>query len=191
MPTRCWRSASPWSAASRACRCSARRNTPCACRWIPTSWPPAASASTKCSAPSQRATPTCPPARLDGDKQAFTIESSGSAGQRGRLPPHHRRLSQRRSPVRLEQLGNVIDSVENDKVVAWYNDKRAIILAIQRQPGTNTVEVVDNVKALLPRVPQARFRRPSISRSPSTPRSPSAAPSTTWSSRWCSPSAWS
>ena len=48
-PKRCWRSASRWSAASRACRSSARRNMPCACRWIPTRWPRAASASTKCS----------------------------------------------------------------------------------------------------------------------------------------------
>ena len=58
------------------------------------------------------------------------------------------------SPVRLEQLGNVIDSVENDKVIGWFNNTRAVILAIQRQPGTNTVEVVDSIKALLP-----QFRR--------------------------------
>ena len=54
------------------------------------------------------------------------------------------------SPVRLEELGEVIDSVENDKVASWYNDTRAIVLAIQRQPGTNTVEVVDAIKELLP-----------------------------------------
>ena len=61
--------------------------------------------------------------------------------------------------VRLEQLGNVIDSVDNDKLVAWYNNKRAVILAIQQQPGTNTVEVVDNIKTLLPAVPQGDSAR--------------------------------
>ncbi len=54
------------------------------------------------------------------------------------------------NPVRLEELGKVLDGVENDKVSAWLNDTRTIILAIHRQPGTNTVEVVDNVKTLLP-----------------------------------------
>src|SRR5581483_7258879 len=58
------------------------------------------------------------------------------------------------SPVRLEDLGRVIDSVENDKVASWYADaersQRAVVLAVQRQPGTNTVEVAEGVKALLP-----------------------------------------
>jgi len=54
------------------------------------------------------------------------------------------------SPVRLEELGRVIDSVENDKIASWFNGARSIVLAIQRQPGTNTVEVVDHIKALLP-----------------------------------------
>lgn len=48
------------------------------------------------------------------------------------------------------QLGEVINSVENDKVAGWFKDTRAIILAIQRQPGTNTVEVVDSIKKLIP-----------------------------------------
>ena len=54
------------------------------------------------------------------------------------------------SPVHLEELGRVINSVENDKVASWFNNTRAIVLAIQRQPGTNTVEVVDSIKDLLP-----------------------------------------
>src|SRR5205085_5073623 len=54
------------------------------------------------------------------------------------------------SPVRLGELGRVVDSVQNNKVASWFNDTRAIVLAIQRQPGTNTVEVVDNVKKILP-----------------------------------------
>jgi len=50
----------------------------------------------------------------------------------------------------LEELGRAIDSVENDKLASWYKDSRAVVLAIQRQPGTNTIEVVDSIKKLLP-----------------------------------------
>ena len=58
------------------------------------------------------------------------------------------------APVRLEELGNVVDSVEDDKTASWLESadgvRRAIILGIQRQPGANTVEVADAVKRLLP-----------------------------------------
>ena len=54
------------------------------------------------------------------------------------------------SPVRLKELGRVVDSVQNDKVAAWFKGNRGIVLAIQRQPGTNTIEIVDRIKALLP-----------------------------------------
>src|SRR5437868_2045520 len=54
------------------------------------------------------------------------------------------------APVRLNEIANVIDSVENDKVASWFNNDRAVVLAIQRQPDANTVDVVDLVKARLP-----------------------------------------
>src|SRR5712672_1816689 len=54
------------------------------------------------------------------------------------------------SPVRLQELGRVIDDVQNDKVAAWFKGKRGIVLAIQRQPGVNTIDVVDSIKKLLP-----------------------------------------
>lgn len=54
------------------------------------------------------------------------------------------------SPVRLSEIGRVIDDVENQRNITWYNGDRAIQLVIYRQPGVNTVEVVDNVKALIP-----------------------------------------
>jgi HAE1 family hydrophobic/amphiphilic exporter-1 len=53
-------------------------------------------------------------------------------------------------PIRLEELGNVLDSVQNDKVAAWHNGNRSEVLAIRKQPGTNTIEVVDNIRKLLP-----------------------------------------
>jgi HAE1 family hydrophobic/amphiphilic exporter-1 len=54
------------------------------------------------------------------------------------------------APVRLQQVANVIDDVENNKVASWFNGRRSVTLAIQRQPGTNTVAVVDAIRELLP-----------------------------------------
>jgi HAE1 family hydrophobic/amphiphilic exporter-1 len=54
------------------------------------------------------------------------------------------------APIRLSEVGRVIDSVQNDKLAAWFKDKRGIVLAIYRQPGTNTIEVVNAIKQLLP-----------------------------------------
>ncbi|HSQ81977.1 MAG TPA: efflux RND transporter permease subunit [Casimicrobiaceae bacterium] len=59
------------------------------------------------------------------------------------------------APVRLDQLGRVFDSVQNDKIAAWYNGTRGIVLAIQRQPGTNTIEVVDSIRRILPSFQEA------------------------------------
>src|SRR6476660_4504845 len=54
------------------------------------------------------------------------------------------------APVKLEEIANVIDSVENDKTASWFNDNRAVVLAVFRQPAANTIEVVDQVKNRLP-----------------------------------------
>ncbi len=90
-----------------------------------------------------------PTGRLDGAKQAFTIESSGGLLNAAAYRPII--VSWRGgTPVRLDQLANVVDGVENDKLIAWYNNRRGVILAVNRQPGTNTVEVVENIKRLLP-----------------------------------------
>ncbi|MGO9616067.1 MAG: efflux RND transporter permease subunit, partial [Bryobacteraceae bacterium] len=90
-----------------------------------------------------------PTGRLDGAKQAFTIESNGgllnAAGYRPIIVAWRGG-----APVRLDQIANVVDGVEDDKLIAWYNNQRGVILAVNRQPGTNTVEVVDNIKRLLP-----------------------------------------
>jgi HAE1 family hydrophobic/amphiphilic exporter-1 len=55
-------------------------------------------------------------------------------------------------PIKLEEIATVVDSVENNKIATWFNDTRAIVLAIQRQPDANTVAVVDSVKAKLPQM---------------------------------------
>ena len=54
------------------------------------------------------------------------------------------------APVRLDQIATVIDSVENNRVASWFNGRRSVTMAVQRQPGTNTVAVVDAIKALFP-----------------------------------------
>lgn len=54
------------------------------------------------------------------------------------------------APVRIRDVGTVIDSVQTDKVASWYNGHRGIILTVQRQPGTNTIEIVDSIKKMMP-----------------------------------------
>lgn len=54
------------------------------------------------------------------------------------------------APVRIRDVGTVIDSVQTDKVASWYNGRRGIILAVQRQPGTNTIDIVDDIKKMMP-----------------------------------------
>jgi HAE1 family hydrophobic/amphiphilic exporter-1 len=58
------------------------------------------------------------------------------------------------SPVRLSDVANVLDSVENNKAASWYNGRRSVTMAVQRQPGTNTVAVVDAIRALMPQFRQ-------------------------------------
>src|ERR1051325_8211194 len=54
------------------------------------------------------------------------------------------------APVVLKDLGNIVDSVENNRLASYYNGQQVVTLTIQRQPGTNTVEVVDAIRQLLP-----------------------------------------
>ncbi len=59
------------------------------------------------------------------------------------------------APVHLADVATIIDDVENKRLAAWANEKSAIILNIQRQPGANVIEVVDNIKNLLPKLQAA------------------------------------
>jgi HAE1 family hydrophobic/amphiphilic exporter-1 len=90
-----------------------------------------------------------PAGTLWGPHQAFTIEANGQVMNAAAYRPLI--VAYRNgSPVRLAEVGRVIDSVQNDKSYAWFNSTRSINLWVQRQPGTNTVEVVDKIKALFP-----------------------------------------
>ncbi len=90
-----------------------------------------------------------PTGRLDGRKQAFTIQSSGTLANAKAYKPII--VAWRNgSPIRLDQIATILDGVENTKNIGWHNGTRGVILAVQRQPGTNTVEIVDRIRAMLP-----------------------------------------
>ncbi len=90
-----------------------------------------------------------PAGELYGYTKAYTVQSDSqlnNASQfRKLIVSYHNG-----SPVYLDEVANVLDSVSNDKTRFWLGDDRAMILAVQKQPGSNTVEVADKVQALLP-----------------------------------------
>ena len=89
-----------------------------------------------------------PTGTLYGPHHAFTVQANGqllNARDYEELIVAYRNGA----PVRLKELGRVIDSVENDKTASWYTGTRAVVLAVQRQPGTNTIEVVNKVRQRL------------------------------------------
>ncbi|WP_430387646.1 efflux RND transporter permease subunit [Dyella sp. 20L07] len=86
---------------------------------------------------------------LNGNRQLLSIRSDGQL-QRANLYNNIIVAYRNGAPVRLSDLGKAEDSVQNDQVASWYNGERAIILAIQRQPGSNTVATIDRLRAVLP-----------------------------------------
>ncbi len=97
----------------------------------------------------QNANSNTPTGVLDGKTRTFTVESSGALkdadGFRQIVVAYRDG-----APVRLEDVARVQDAVENIRIAGWYNDTRGIVLAIRRQPGANTVKVVDEILAILP-----------------------------------------
>jgi HAE1 family hydrophobic/amphiphilic exporter-1 len=90
-----------------------------------------------------------PTGTLYGRHQAFNVQANGQLQNAADYRPLI--VAYRNgNPVRLGELARITDSVQNDKVASWFNNTRAIILAIQKQPGVNTVETVDAIKKLLP-----------------------------------------
>ena len=59
------------------------------------------------------------------------------------------------APVRFADVGTAIDSVENNRTATWLNGKRAIVLSIQRQPGSNTIQIIDEINRIIPRFQQS------------------------------------
>jgi len=115
-----------------------------------------------------KANSSAPVGTLQGKEQAVTLLATGAmlhaADYRDVVVAYRNG-----APIKLSEVARVIDSVENDKIATWFNDSRAIVLAIQRQPDANTVEVVDLVRAKLPQmraqVPLAIQMQPLFDRS--------------------------
>jgi hydrophobic/amphiphilic exporter-1 (mainly G- bacteria), HAE1 family len=85
---------------------------------------------------------------LYGPKKALTVQATGqleNADQFSSVIVAYRNGA----PVHLGDIGRITDDVQNNKTASWYNGERSIVLAIQRQPGTNTVAVANRVKAAL------------------------------------------
>ncbi len=94
-----------------------------------------------------------PTGTLYGPNQAYLLQANGQAMEASQYLPII--IAERNGhPVRLQDIGTAVDGVENDKVAAsYYNSKthqRAIILSVLRQPGSNTVAVVNSITRLLP-----------------------------------------
>ncbi len=88
---------------------------------------------------------------LEGPRQSFTI----GANDQLLTGPEYRSIVvayRNGAPVRLSDVADVVDGVENVKQAAWMNDKPAVIVNIQRQPGANIIGVVDRIKRLLPQL---------------------------------------
>ena len=97
----------------------------------------------------QRENVNLPTGSLYGPDRTFTIETAGQLRKAEAFKPLI--VAYRNgTPVRLEEVAEVLDSVENVRGAAWYNDERSIVVVIQKQPGTNAVQVADAIKALLP-----------------------------------------
>jgi len=86
----------------------------------------------------QNANVNLPTGTLYGSHEAVTVHANGQLTDAAAYRPII--VAYRNgAPVRLGEIGRVLDSVENDKVAGWVGNQRAVVLAIQRQPGTNTV----------------------------------------------------
>jgi len=97
----------------------------------------------------QNANSNLPSGVLAGSSRNFTVKSSGKL-QRAESFNELVVAYQDGMPVRLADIGRAEDSVENMRVKSWLNDDRCILLAIYRQPGANTVEVVGKIRAQFP-----------------------------------------
>jgi hydrophobic/amphiphilic exporter-1 (mainly G- bacteria), HAE1 family len=86
---------------------------------------------------------------LMSQRRMLTIEATG---QLERAVDYRQLIVTYRNgaPVRLGEIARVLDGVENERIASWLDGTRSILLAVQRQPDANTVEVVDRVRAMLP-----------------------------------------
>ena len=97
----------------------------------------------------QGANSNIPSGTLQGAARNYTVKSQGKLQNAEDFNPLIIAYKDG-MPVRLSDIGKAVDSVEFEKIRSWFNGERALILAVYRQPGSNTVEVVSKLKELLP-----------------------------------------
>src|SRR6185312_656425 len=91
---------------------------------------------------------------LWGKDKAYTVQATGqltsAADYRALIVADHKG-----APVRLQDIADVVDSVQVDKNESWINSQPAVLLTIMKQPGANTIDTVDSILAMLPKMRQA------------------------------------
>ena len=99
----------------------------------------------------QAANSNLPSGALQGTARTYTVKSQGKLQ---RAEDFNALIVSYKDgmPIRFSDIGHAEDGVENEKIRSWYNGERALILAIYRQPGSNTVEVVNQLKEMLPEI---------------------------------------
>lgn len=94
-----------------------------------------------------------PTGSLSGPDKEISIKTSGKLGNAREyddiVVAHHNG-----APVRIADVGRAIDGVEQDKVSTWFGNEQGMLMAIYRQPGSNTVEIVDEINRMLPQIRQ-------------------------------------
>src|SRR5215203_952125 len=99
----------------------------------------------------QNANVNVPTGSIQGSEQQYVVQTNGQLMRAAAFGPTI--ISYRNgTPVRLDEIAHVFDGVENDKSANWANDKRAIVLMVQKQPGSNIVSIADALQAMLPNI---------------------------------------
>ncbi|HET6346608.1 MAG TPA: efflux RND transporter permease subunit, partial [Myxococcota bacterium] len=92
-----------------------------------------------------------PKGTLDGARLSYALAADDqlyeAAAYRGLIVAYRAG-----APVRLQEVAEVVDGVENAQLAGWADGRRAILLSVRRQPGANVIEVTDRIKALLPQL---------------------------------------
>jgi hydrophobe/amphiphile efflux-1 (HAE1) family protein len=95
-----------------------------------------------------------PKGEIEGAHQSIALDTNDQlfdAAQYGNIIVAYKNGA----PVRLKDVGDAINSVQNERLRSWFNDQRAEGIAIQKAPGANTIAVVDDIRALMPKIEQS------------------------------------
>ena len=92
--------------------------------------------------------------QLNGPSQATLIHVNGQLADAAHW--NNQIIAYRNgAPVRIQDVGRAIDGYQNVLAASWYNGKRSIVLSVQRQPGSNTIQIVDAINKVIPRFIQS------------------------------------